>query len=808
MDSPTPPHHPIQTPDPKRPPDSAQEKALTLLEFPQVLERLARHATFALGESLAHAWRPRFDHTSVVGIQAETAESRFLLDRGVEPSLSDASDIRPLVVRADRHGMLTGPELLSIAETLAALRNMQSAILRQAENAPRLGDLARLLPGDTNLERQVLRAIDRRGEVADDASAELRIARNLARHSHDRLHASLTRLVHSTPLQDVLQESIVTIRGGRLVLPVKSERRRDLRGLVHDTSDSGATLFVEPLSTVDLGNDLQEAQATERREVERILRHLSEIAAALAPDIERGIEAGAQLDLIFARGRYSRAINGTPPLLVASDEPSRIDLVDARHPLLPGKVVPVSVVVGGENTVLLVTGPNTGGKTVTLKNVGLCVLMAQAGLHVPAQEAQLSVFASVFADVGDQQSIERSVSSFSSHVINLREALAQASPRALILLDELGASTDPDEGTALAKAVLRSFRDSGALVVANTHHRGVAAFVQRQDGMLNASMELDSETFAPTYHLHMGLPGRSFALDIAKRLGVPDPVLDDARSMVDQDQLRLEDLLAEVQRRQEELTLQGHQLAKTQREVDELRDALRARQEEMEDRQAELLGQTRRDLLDRASRLARRLRNAERRWQEPVPAQTPTPAQPIEDDRQAVHEVQQELASPEWRPSEREVEGWREQLQPGDTVRIQGFYQPARVDQAPDLNNRTIQVSLGPLRMRLELALVERREQDLPSRPSRIDLPPPPASLSPEVHLMGLTVDEALDRMETFLNDAILAGLEEVRIVHGKGTGALRKAVRERLSSHPLVASHSPAPPSEGGDGATNASLS
>ena len=782
--------------------EPVQEKALALLEFPQVLERLARHATFGPSRDIALQWRPALAHDDAVALQAETAEASRLLDTGVDPGLADASDTRPIVSRAGRHGLLTGPELLAVAGTLAALRKLQEAVLRRHDAAPRLAALAHALPGDTDLEHLVFRSFDGRGELLDNASTELRAARAAARRSHDHLHAALTRLVRDGRLEETLQEPIVTIRGGRLVLPVKSERRRELRGLVHDASDSGATLFVEPLSTIDLGNDLQEAQAMERREVERILRHLSEVAAALAPALDRGIEAGAQLDFIFARARFSRSIAGVPPALIPPEKPLHIDIAGVRHPLLTGDVEPVSVEIGGEHTVLLVTGPNTGGKTVTLKSVGLCVLMAQAGLHVPARHARLSTFASFFADIGDQQSIEQSVSSFSSHVINLREALAQAGPHALVLLDELGASTDPDEGAALAKAVLRALRDSQALVVANTHHRGVAAFAQSQAGMLNASMEFDPDTLAPTYRLHVGLPGRSFALDIANRLGLPAPVLDDARSMVDQDQLRLEDLLAEVQRRQDDLTQQGHHLAKTQAEVDELRETLRARQMDMEERQAHLLEQTRKDLLDRASRLARRLRNAERRWQQP------SPVQPADDGRQQIREVQQELASPEWRPPVRESPGWREQLKPGDTVRIQGFYQPARVDQPPDLNNDAIQVSLGPLRMRLDLAMVERREQEAPPRPTRIDLPPPPPSLSPELQILGLTVDEALDRLESFLNDAILAGLDEVRIVHGKGTGALRRAVRERLSSHPLVAAHSPAPLAQGGDGATNASLS
>lgn len=782
----------------------SQEKALRLLEFPRIQRGLARHTSFSPGQALALAWHPAFSYSDVVELQAETSEARRLLEEGLSHSLAGAEDLRPIADRAARHGLLEASQLLAIAQTLAQLRTLRNALLRKHAQARRLAQLARLLPESDDLERQIRRCVDLRGEVVDDASPELRGARSAARNAHQRLYAVLERLVHSSWAQEVLQEPLVTLRGGRLVVPVKVERRRDLPGLVHDTSDSGATFFVEPLSTVELGNELLEAQALERREAERVLRRLSEAVAQEVDSIQRAVEAAASLDLVFARALYSQALEAVPPQLLAPGKPRRVELTQARHPLLPGPVVPISVSVGDDFTVLLITGPNTGGKTVTLKTIGLLALMAQAGLHVPAQAASVSVFSTVLADIGDEQSIEHSISSFSSHILNVVDSLHRAGPDSLVLLDELGSSTDPEEGTALGKAVLHALQRQGSLVVATTHHRGIAAFVQGAPGMLNASMELDPETLAPTFRVRMGLPGRSYALDIARRLDMPQEVLKEARSLTAQDHRRLEDLLTEVQQGRQELEQRSEQLAKAQEEVEDLRRALESQRAELENRQEELLEETRKELRRRAAEVNRRLRRAKRALHASAPPQQ------VAQVRREVQEAQRDLAAQAWPHLPRQTPDWRTSLQPGDTVRVRGFYHPAQVLGAPDARARTVEVTLGPLRMRLNLDHLERLEHR--AQETRAPAPSPRASIptsraAPETSLRGLTVDEALDRLEGYLSDAALAGLSSVRIIHGKGTGALRRAIHERLAHHPLVASYAAAEAHEGGEGATIAYL-
>ena len=573
--------------EPPTPRDEMRARAAALLEFPAVRLRLASHTSSVLGREHALALQPAWDRDEVLRRQRETAEARSFLDGGGDLDLADAADIRPIVQRTARDGLVGGPDLRQVHDTLRAVRLARTAILRSRRDLGLLATLAQRLPDLEALERELGRSIGRDGTVEDNASPALREARSQAGIAYGRLVQTLDRILRSSLGRRVLQESLMTERNGRMVLPVRVEQRSHFPGLVHDASDSGATLFMEPLATVSLGNRWQEMKIAAAREEERVLRRLSASVGAEAAAIAAALDTMARLDAAVARARYARELGATAPAVADEDTPY-LRLVEARHPLLTGSVVPVSLELGRSPssgpgwTALLISGPNAGGKTVALKTTGLLSLMHQAGLQVPAAPGTvLPVWDGVYADIGDQQSIELSLSTFSSHVTAVRSILASASPHSLVLLDELGTSTDPEEGSALAKALLLHFVARGIPLVATTHQREVAALAQEAPGALNASVELDPSTLAPTYRLTLGLPGRSYALAIAARLGLGPEVVEKARSLLAPGHRRLEGLLIELQE-------ERHEAARMRHEAQELRDRAAQQQAEVETRLEDL----------------------------------------------------------------------------------------------------------------------------------------------------------------------------------------------------------------------------
>ena len=613
--------------------DQMRARATALLEFPAVRLRLASHTSSALGREQALALEPAWDRDEVLRRQRETAEARSFLDGGGDLDLVDATDIRPIVQRTARDGLVGGPDLRQVYDTLRAVRLARNAILRSRRDLGLLATLAQRIPDLEGLERELGRSIGRDGAVEDNASPALREARSQAGIAYGRLVQTLDRILRSSMGRRVLQENLMTERNGRMVLPVRVEQRSHFPGLVHDASDSGATLFMEPLATVSLGNRWQEMKIAAAREEERVLRRLSASVGAEADAIAAALETMARLDAAVARARYARELGAVAPAVAEEDTPY-LRLVEARHPLLTGSVVPVSLELGRQAasgpgwTALLISGPNAGGKTVALKTTGLLSLMHQAGLQVPAgQGTVLPVWDGVYADIGDQQSIELSLSTFSSHVTAVRSILASASPHSLVLLDELGTSTDPEEGSALAKALLLHFVQRRIPLVATTHQREVAALAQEAPGALNASVELDPKTLAPTYRLTLGLPGRSYALAIAARLGLGPEVVERARSLLSPGHRRLEGLLTELQE-------ERHEAARMRHEAQELRDRAAQQQEEVEARLEDLRAEEDREVSDarlglqaHARELQERLRAAERalRAVTAVPAMPRTP---------------------------------------------------------------------------------------------------------------------------------------------------------------------------------------
>ena len=814
----------LETPPDSSSPTDLREEALRLLEFELVREQLARYTTYSQAMELARSLAPSYDAADVSRRQEETLEARRFLDGGLVLDLEEAKDLRGPLQRAALGGVLAGEELRDLHDTLNAFQDARGAVLRGKE-MPLLRSMAQGLPVLRELEKEIFRSIGRSGEVLDSASPALRELRSEARSAHQQLQEALERTLRRMERHNVLQEPIITQRNGRMVLLVKTDMKQRLPGIVHDVSDSGATLFVEPTSGIELGNLWRELSLAQQREEERVLRSLSAEVEAHSSHLLRGLDLLAQLDLALAKARYAHAIRGSPPTLIDAEGPY-IWLSDARHPLLGKGAVPISLKIGDQWPVLLVTGPNAGGKTVALKTLGLITLMAQAGLHVPAQEAALTLFDGVYSDIGDQQSIQRSLSTFSSHIQNLRAVMEQATGKSLVLVDELGTSTDPEEGAALAKAILLYFAQRGITLMATTHQRDVSSFAQEQPGMINASVELDPRTLAPTYRLTLGLPGRSYALTIAARLGLAQDIIDNAEALRSPEHRRAEGLLKELQ---EERHLAGEKRKEAEEALSraDIRNAeLEEQLASIEDRRSELLEEAGHRFRQRVEDVAKRLRAAERAMEEPPPRpveadEAPEPVLPaappadrvqenpvpesavgegserepvaapsLLEARKEVARIRRELRSRDWQPVPSRRSDWLKGLRAGDRVYLRGIPRPVEVIRPPD-DTGSVEVLLGTMRARMPVHQI--------ARPARAETGPPRdavyysrsrSSRGPvdtELNLRGARVEDAIDRIEVWLSDAVQAGLSSVRISHGVGTGALRSAIREHLSHHPLV---------------------
>ena len=770
------------------PEEDLRDKALELLEFPQVLERLAGYAQTQMGRELALSLKPSYNHLDVQQRQHETSEAALLVERGRDVEFSAARDVRKAVEAAALGATLSGTDLRDVAGTARSLGSARAVVGSQGDLGI-LSHLAKQIADFSDVERRLNAAIGREGEVLDGASRRLAEMRTRARQTFNSLETSLQRMMRGLYARGVLQEALITQRQGRMVLLVKAEMRQHVQGIVHDVSDSGATLFVEPLPAVGQGNQWQELRLAALREEERVLGELSALVGDRKDDLLLGVDMLARIDLAIAKARYSAAVRGSPAALVDAEKPYVL-LSDARHPLLSGNVVPNTIQLGEGASIILVTGPNAGGKTVTLKMTGLLAAMAQAGLHVPAREAIISVFDGFYADIGDQQSIERSVSTFSSHVQTIGRIFDHATPRSLVLIDELGTSTDPEEGAALAKAILLELHRRGIPAVATSHHRELAAFVQDSAGMTNASVELDPDSLTPTYRLNIGLPERSYALTIATRLGMPQVVVDNARSMLSDDFRQTEGLLDDLRRERSQAIEKSREAEEERRQAGALRQELEDRLAGLEQERDSMIAESRRELEARAEEVRQRLRAVERSLPS---AGQPKSATSLHEQRRELSQVKGELQSPAWR---REVtrDHWLTTLRRGDMINVRGISQALEVLSEPS-GQTGVEVALGSMRVRVSLDEIERRVEaaaPAPGPAAAVSRPTAAAPAERDLDLRGVHVADALERLDGFLDKAVLAGLSSVRLVHGVGTGALRNALRERLAGHVHVASFAP----------------
>lgn len=784
------------------------------LELPKILERLAAHTSFSAGAEKARALAPSTDPAEIRERLATTTEARRFLSLYPLTDLGGARDVRPMVEAARREAVLAPADLLDIAQTLQTARRLRQTVARQEAHFPRLAAVAARLEPCPELVEAIERALDERGEVRDDASPALARIRSERRTVHDRLITRLQRIISSPETAPFLQEPIITMREGRYVVPLKADFKGRIRGIVHDRSASGATLFIEPLSVVELGNTWRELQIAEDQEIRRILADLSARVAGRGAEILETVDALADLDLAFAKARYAEELDAVEPML-ANGKPdrdgTRLRLLRARHPLLdPATVVPIDVILDGETHVLVITGPNTGGKTVTLKTVGLLALMAQSGLHIPADEnSLLPVFAAIYADIGDEQSVEQSLSTFSAHLTNILSFINPVDEHSLVLLDELGAGTDPAEGSALARALLETFRQRGAVTLVATHYPELKAYAQLTPGVCNACVEFDPETLRPTYRLTIGIPGHSNALAIARRLGLDEAIVRRAEALLSPQERQTEHLLADLHRLRLETARARDEAYTARAEAQRLTEELHRRLARIDEERAAILEEARREALEELERLREEVRALQQQWRKiyltsPVaqdasgmPYLSPPVAEAEAELNRLAAEVEESLPAPEpLLPTG--------PLQPGDTVWVKSL---RAIGELRALVDDEAEVQVGPLRVRVPERELERRAPPAPVvKPSGVRYAPPTAPL--RLDLRGQTVEEALERLDRYLDTAALAGLPWAHIVHGKGTGALRQAVRDFLRRHPLVRSYRSGEEGEGGDGVTVVVLS
>ena len=780
------------------------ERSLSLLEFPAIRARLAAATSFPPGRRLAEALEPSSDPVVVTRGLDETDQARDFLEERPGAGIGAARDIGPAIDRAVRGGRLDPAQFLEIAETLDATARLATVLAD--ERRPLLRDLGRELHALPALRSTLARSFDPVGELLDTASPRLGGLRSAVRVAYDRLRRRLDALVGSE-LGNALQEPIITLRNGRYVVPVKSEARSRVKGIVHDASGSGQTLFIEPLVAVELGNAWREAQVAEAEEVARILDELSAFVAANAEALRETLDALARFDLWAAKASLAAEMRATRA--ETGDRPEAV-LLSARHPGLTGRIVPIDIRLGDGYTALVVTGPNTGGKTVTLRTLGLLSLMHQAGLHIPAEAgSRLPIWRDVFADIGDEQSIAQSLSTFSGHLRSIIRIVEAAGPATLVLLDELGAGTDPTEGSALAQALLDHFIRAGALVAATTHYAELKAYAHTTAGARNAAVEFDLDTLSPTYRLTIGLPGGSQAFAIAERLGLPEEIVDDARSRLSESQRSFEATLASIKategetsealdrarsaelRAIEALHAAQEERRRARRERDEAVSGARAEADRIvDDLRTEV--RTTREGLERetvtASALDDAVARAEREL-ERLPAGEPVPIPEVVETRQWRLGERARSVTGGWegRIAALERGGKRATLEAGGmrvTVDTDDLV-PSLPDAGSDRGSNGSGSGSDPSSNAAELRLDRAR------------------SVASSLDLRGARVDEALEALNRYLDDAGLAGLDKVLIIHGMGTGAVRDAVRSAAASHPLVKSLRPGQRGEGGDGAT-----
>lgn len=782
-----------------------EKRVLKTLEYDKILAMLKERASCCVSRELVDTMEPSGDFDTVERELKLTAEAETLFYKTGRSPVDDFPDMRHCLERMHAALFLSTGELLGIASCLKAARIAKDILAKEVGEESYLYNLAGLLITHRSAEEEINRCIINEDEIFDVASPALARIRRAMRLANEKVREKLNSMIRSTAYQKYLQEPIITIRNGRFVIPVKQEYRQQVPGLIHDQSSSGATLFIEPSAVVELGNEYKKLLAEEADEIERILTELTAMLAPYADEIREDLNIMGQIDLIFAKAKLSRELNAVMPRL---NRNNYVRIVRGRHPLIPAdRVVPIDIWIGSDYRSLIITGPNTGGKTVTLKIVGLFALMVQSGIFVPANEgSEFPVFEHIYADIGDEQSIEQSLSTFSSHMKNIVGILDKADENSLVLLDELGAGTDPIEGAALAMSILEELNDRHCICVSTTHYSEIKAFAMTHEGMENASMEFDIDRLCPTYRLYIGIPGKSNAFEISSRLGLPNSIIDKAKGFLKGEDVRFEDIISSAQSQ--------HRIAEEERKMaEEARAELEKLRADAE-RERRKLDEDRNRLQAKAKEDAKRIVADTKREMEKLIVEIRS----IKDiDRSAADRVIQAardtLRATETAVNEKEAIKKEDNTKPpktvraGDTVNIVTLDQKATVLSAPDSKGE-VMVQAGVMKLNVKLKdirLIEEKKAAAPTS-GKVGLGAG-KQVGLELDVRGMLVDEANIMVDRYLDDAYNAGLSEVNIIHGKGTGALRAGVQAFLKRHPLVKGYRMGSYGEGDAGVTVVTL-
>lgn len=771
------------------------QKTLTKLEYYKITALLEEQASSMRGKQLCRKLKPMTDLEKINTWQEQTEAAFTRIVKKGRISFGNAFPIGESLKRLEIGGALGCGELLRICKVLQNAGKVKA--YGRHDTQEELADcldsyfeqLAPLFP----LTAEIERCIQGEDEISDDASSTLKNIRRSIGQINDKVHATLTNLVNGS-LRTYLQDPIITMRGDRYCVPVKSEYRSQVNGMIHDQSSTGSTLFIEPMAVVKLNNDLKELYAKEQEEIQVILARLSEETAQYIEEIRTDYRILTDLDFIFARGALALSMNASRPIL---NTEGRILIREGRHPLLdPKKVVPITVSLGNDFSLLIITGPNTGGKTVSLKTVGLFTLMGQSGLHIPARDrSELAVFRQVYADIGDEQSIEQSLSTFSSHMTNIVSFLQDVDEHSLVLFDELGAGTDPTEGAALAIAILSYLHGRGIRTMATTHYSELKVFALSTPGVENACCEFDVESLRPTYRLLIGIPGKSNAFAISGKLGLPDYIIEDAKARLSEQDVSFEDLISDLETSKRTIEKEREEIAAYKKEIEDLKSQAKQKQEKIEEQRERILAEAR----EKANTI---LRDAKEVADETIKnfhkfGKQNISAAEMEKERERLRKKMKENTAPSGLKSQKPKKAYKpSDFKLGESVKVLSMNLTGTISSLPDARGN-VTVQMGILRSQVPISDLEIIEEVNPYAPKSFKRTSKgklkmskSLSVSPEINLLGKTVDEAVAELDKYLDDALLSHLSTVRVVHGKGTGALRKGIHEFLRRQKHVKSY------------------
>lgn len=771
------------------------QKALSSLEYPKIIERLTEKASSPMGKELCRKLQPSTDINRIRLMQTQTKDALTRLFQKGSVSFVSVKDIRGSLKRLEIGSSLGIMEILSVCALLENTSRVKAYSRGDRSDLPSdsLDSMFEQLAPLTPLSSEIRRCILSEDEISDDASPALRQVRRNMKVTNDRIHTQLSGLVNGNA-RTYLQDSVITMRNGRYCIPVKAEYKGQVPGMIHDQSSTGSTLFIEPMAVVKLNNDMRELELQEQKEIEIILAGLSEQIAEEREAIALNLELMVQLDFIFARAGLAMDMNGSEPVF---NEEGRVLLKKARHPLIPKKkVVPIDIRLGDDFDLLIITGPNTGGKTVSLKTVGLLTLMGQAGLHIPALDrSELALFHEIYADIGDEQSIEQSLSTFSSHMTNIVSFLEKADSRSLVLFDELGAGTDPTEGAALAISILSYLHDKGIRTMATTHYSELKVYALSTPGVENACCEFSVETLRPTYRLLIGIPGKSNAFAISSKLGLSDQIIERAKEQISEQDESFEDVLSSLEENRVTIENERLEIARYKEEIKTLKAQLESRQEKLDAQRDRILRQANEEahkVLEEAKEYADQTMKLFHKFQK-----NNVDTSAVERERQ---ELRKRMNKAEKNMSDRQETKKPKKLltakdiRPGDSVKVLSMNLKGTVGSRPD-SKGFLFVQMGIIRSKVHLSDLELVDEPVITTPSlqktgagKIRMSKS-ASVSTEINLLGRTVDEAIAELDKYLDDAYIAHLKSVRIVHGKGTGALRKGIHDYLRRQKHVSS-------------------